>query len=100
MNDTTAVSDVIAILLDPAGWAGTGTRRFAWARGPDSARTDSQRAHDADSLRSDDLRYDAVERCLERIREVAFRLGDQADELISQQPWRANRGLGDCLRHG
>lgn len=47
---------------------------------------------DRDTLRNDDLRYDAVERCLERICEVAFRLGDRAGELLPEQPWRAIRG--------
>ena len=55
---------------------------------------------DRDTLRNDDLRYDAVERCLERICEAAFRLGDRTDELIPEQPWRAIRGLGNRLRHG
>jgi uncharacterized protein with HEPN domain len=55
---------------------------------------------DQDELRSDELRHDAVERCLERICEAAFRLGDRADELLPAQPWRGIRGLGNRLRHG
>ncbi len=55
---------------------------------------------DIDTLRNDDLRYDAVEPCLERICEAAFRLGDRAYELLPQQPWRAIRGLGNRFRHG
>ncbi len=55
---------------------------------------------DRDGLRNDDLRYDAVERCLERICEAAFRLANRADELMPEQPWRAIRGLGNRLRHG
>jgi uncharacterized protein with HEPN domain len=55
---------------------------------------------DRDTLRNDGLRYDAVERCLERICDAAFRLGDRAGELLPEQPWRAIRGLGNRLRHG
>jgi uncharacterized protein with HEPN domain len=51
-------------------------------------------------LRSDELRHDAVERCLERICEAAFRLGDRADELLPAHPWGDIRGLGNRLRHG
>jgi uncharacterized protein with HEPN domain len=43
---------------------------------------------------------DAVERCLERICEAAFRLGDQAARLIPNQPWSEIRGMGNRLRHG
>jgi uncharacterized protein with HEPN domain len=35
----------------------------------------------------DTLRRDAVERCLERICEAAFRLGQKAAELAPSQPW-------------
>ena len=30
---------------------------------------------------------DAIERCLERICEAAFRLGDRAGALLPEQPW-------------
>jgi uncharacterized protein with HEPN domain len=43
---------------------------------------------------------DAVERCLERICEAAFRLGDQAPLLMPGQPWGDIRGMGNRLRHG
>lgn len=55
---------------------------------------------DLDTVRNDDLRYDAVEPCLERICEAAFRPGDRAGKLLPQQPWRAIRGLRNRLRHG
>ena len=42
---------------------------------------------------------DAVERCLERVCEAAARLGEQADELMPDQPWREIRGMGNRLRH-
>jgi uncharacterized protein with HEPN domain len=47
----------------------------------------------------DTLRRDAVERCLERICEAAFRLGEKAVELAPSQPWGDIRGLGNRLRH-
>jgi uncharacterized protein with HEPN domain len=43
--------------------------------------------------------YDAVERCLERISEGAAKLGDQAAELMPDQPWQKIRALGNRLRH-
>ena len=42
---------------------------------------------------------DAVERCLERICEAAFRLGDRAEKLMPEQPWADIRGMGNRLRH-
>jgi uncharacterized protein with HEPN domain len=42
---------------------------------------------------------DAVERCLERICEAAFRLGDAAAQLMPTQPWSDIRGMGNRLRH-
>ena len=42
---------------------------------------------------------DAVERCLERICEEAYRLGEQAALLAPAQPWSDVRGLGNRLRH-
>jgi uncharacterized protein with HEPN domain len=54
---------------------------------------------DHDSLGSDGLRRDAVERCLERICEAGIRLGDRAPTLMPDQPWQAIRGLGNRLRH-
>jgi uncharacterized protein with HEPN domain len=54
---------------------------------------------DAEGLAADRLRYDAVERCLERVCEAAFRLGDEAETLMPDQVWRAIRGMGNRLRH-
>jgi uncharacterized protein with HEPN domain len=42
---------------------------------------------------------DAVERCIERICEAAYRLGGQAEELVPNQPWGQIRGMGNRLRH-
>jgi uncharacterized protein with HEPN domain len=47
----------------------------------------------------DEKTADAVERCLQRITEVAFRLQDQAEEWMPNQDWRGVRGLGNRLRH-
>ena len=40
---------------------------------------------DREAFGCDTLRRDAVERCLERICEAAFRLGDKAAELVPSQ---------------
>jgi uncharacterized protein with HEPN domain len=50
-------------------------------------------------LASDELRRDAVERCLERICEAAYRLGEAAGILMPAQPWQDIRGMGNRLRH-
>jgi uncharacterized protein with HEPN domain len=42
---------------------------------------------DREAFGGDTLRRDAVERCLERIREAAVRLGEKAAELAPSQPW-------------
>jgi uncharacterized protein with HEPN domain len=44
------------------------------------------------------VRY-GVERCLERICEATFRLGDSAEALMPGQPWGGIRGMGNRLRH-
>ena len=54
---------------------------------------------DREGFRGDTLRRDAVERCLERICEAAFRLGEKAVELVPSQPWGDIRGMGNRLRH-
>jgi uncharacterized protein with HEPN domain len=51
-------------------------------------------------LQGDGRTRDAVERCLERICEAPFRLGDQAAQLMPNQPWGEIRGMGNRLRHG
>jgi uncharacterized protein with HEPN domain len=53
----------------------------------------------AEDLACDAMRYDAVERCLERICEAAVRLGDAAAEVAPDQPWQDIRGMGNRLRH-
>ncbi len=53
-----------------------------------------------DEFQGDGRTRDAVERCLERICEAAFRLGDQATSLMPGQPWGEIRGMGNRLRHG
>lgn len=51
------------------------------------------------SFEKDEKTTDAVERCLQRITEVAFRLQDQAEEWMPNQDWKGIRGLGNRLRH-
>ena len=52
-----------------------------------------------DPFGDDGRTRDAVERCLERICEAAFRLGDLAAELMPDQPWSDIRGMGNWFRH-
>ena len=42
---------------------------------------------------------DAVERCIERVCEAAHRLGQNAEEVMPEQPWADIRGMGNRLRH-
>jgi uncharacterized protein with HEPN domain len=42
----------------------------------------------------------AVERCLARLCEAAYRPGPNAEAPIPDQPWRQIRGLGTQFRHG
>ena len=42
---------------------------------------------------------DAVERCIERVCEAAYRLGGRAEQLMPSQPWGDIRGMGNRLRH-
>jgi uncharacterized protein with HEPN domain len=42
---------------------------------------------------------DAVERCLERVCEAAYRLGPRAETMMPGQPWSQIRGMGNKLRH-
>jgi uncharacterized protein with HEPN domain len=48
---------------------------------------------------SNGLLRDAVERCMERVCEAAYRLGEQATALMPGQPWSDIRGMGNRLRH-
>jgi uncharacterized protein with HEPN domain len=45
------------------------------------------------------LLRDAVERCMERVCEAAYRLGDRAMVMMPDQPWNDIRGMGNRLRH-
>ncbi len=54
---------------------------------------------DRQAFERDGKTRDAVERCLERIREAAHRLGGRAAELMPSQPWGDIRGMGNRLRH-
>ncbi len=42
---------------------------------------------------------DGVERCLERICEAVYRLGEGAERFLPGQPLRDIRGMGNRLRH-
>ncbi|MGE0717408.1 MAG: DUF86 domain-containing protein [Alphaproteobacteria bacterium] len=53
----------------------------------------------AAAFAADDLRRDAVERCLLRISEAARKLEGQAEALAPGQPWAAIRAVGNVLRH-
>lgn len=55
---------------------------------------------DHEQFEADERTRDAVERCLERICEASFRLGDTAASLMPDQPWRDIRGMGNRFRHG
>lgn len=52
-----------------------------------------------DAFLGDELRVDAVERCLERMSEAASKLGALAEQLEPDIPWRGIRGFGNFLRH-
>jgi uncharacterized protein with HEPN domain len=53
-----------------------------------------------DAFLRDRRTRDAVERCLERICESAFRLASAAAILMPDQPWADIRGMGNRFRHG
>ena len=52
-----------------------------------------------DAFGRDGRTRDAVERCLERVCEAVYRLGERADELMPSHPWGDIRGMGNRLRH-
>ena len=54
---------------------------------------------DRDAFERDGLKHDAVERCLERVCEAIYRLGDQAELLMPGHPWRDIRSMANRLRH-
>lgn len=55
---------------------------------------------DRQQFEADQLRVDAVERCLSRLSEASTRLGDRAEKLAPSIPWHNVRGFGNYLRHG
>lgn len=54
---------------------------------------------DRGAFERDGRTRDAVERCLERVCEAVYRLGDRAGELMPGHPWGDIRGMGNRLRH-
>ena len=53
-----------------------------------------------DEWRADQMRIDAVERCLMRLTEAAIRIGEaRMAELLPDTPMHQVRGLGNLLRH-
>ena len=48
---------------------------------------------------ADEKTIDAVERCLQRISEAAYKLGPYLDSLYPDAPWKQARGIGNILRH-
>jgi len=48
---------------------------------------------------SDERTKDAVERCLSRISEAAYQLGNRYDDLIPKAHWAGARGIDNILRH-
>ena len=48
---------------------------------------------------ADEKTGDAVERCLQRISEAAYKLGTYLDDLYPDAPWKEARGIGNILRH-
>ncbi|HEY6430469.1 MAG TPA: HepT-like ribonuclease domain-containing protein [Acetobacteraceae bacterium] len=54
---------------------------------------------DRQAFERDEWARDAVERCIERVCEAAYRLGDRAEQLMPDQPWSDIRGMGNRLRH-
>ena len=42
---------------------------------------------------------DAVERCLQRVSEAAYKLGGALDARYPLAPWKQVRGIGNILRH-
>jgi uncharacterized protein with HEPN domain len=53
----------------------------------------------AEAYLVDEKTVDAVERCLQRISEAAYRLDSYVDELYPEAPWKEARGIGNVLRH-
>ena len=54
---------------------------------------------DLEAYSRDEKIRDAVERCLQRSSEAAYKLGNYLDGLYSGARWKATRGVGNPLRH-
>jgi uncharacterized protein with HEPN domain len=54
---------------------------------------------DRTAFEKDGLKRDAVERCIERVCEAVYRLGDQAEKFMPGHPWPDIRSTGNRLRH-
>lgn len=54
---------------------------------------------DFEEYARDEKTRDAVERCLQRISEAAYKLGSYLDDLYPEARWKATRGVGNPLRH-
>jgi uncharacterized protein with HEPN domain len=54
---------------------------------------------DFEAVRSNTMAVAAVECKLQIVSEAAIRLGNEAEQRIPDQPWRAIRGIGNHLRH-
>jgi uncharacterized protein with HEPN domain len=54
---------------------------------------------DEAAFKADDKTVAAVERCLSRLTEAAFRLDTIAETLAPAVPWKEIRDLGNILRH-
>ena len=52
-----------------------------------------------DAYFADEKTIDAVERCLQRISEAAYKLGSYLDEIYPDTPWKNARGIRNILRH-
>ena len=52
-----------------------------------------------DAFLADEKTIDAVERCLQRISEAAYKIGSYLDDIYPEAPWQDARGIGNILRH-
>ncbi len=54
---------------------------------------------DRQAFEQNEWARDAIERCIERVCEAVYRLGERAEMLMPGQPWGDIRGMGNRLRH-
>ena len=52
-----------------------------------------------DAYFADEKTIDAVERCLQRISEAAYKLRSYLDDIYPDTPWKNARGVGNILQH-